>query len=268
MLGTDPLDSMPILDLRLRKAVRHGGARLVIASERPTALDGGADETARYAPGEAAAMLAALAAELGPGDGGDSPFAADAERLAGELRPGATVVIWGERLGRGADGAGALGSLLAIARSLEAGSPGAGLIEIPDGANGRGLREVGCLPGSGPGFAATDPGPGLDAIRDGLVGGELDAVLLVGVDPIRELPDGAGWRRGLNQARVISHRDVRERVGEARGRRPPRRGARRERGHRHPSGRSSAATAAGGPPPGPGEAAVAGAGRARRAARR
>ena len=52
LIGADPLNSMPILDLRLRKAVRHSGLRLVVASERPTALDGGAEETARYAPGD------------------------------------------------------------------------------------------------------------------------------------------------------------------------------------------------------------------------
>ena len=41
----------------------------MIASERPTALDGGAEETVRYAPGGAAAFLAALAAELESGIG-------------------------------------------------------------------------------------------------------------------------------------------------------------------------------------------------------
>ena len=42
VIGADPLHEMPILDLRIRKAVRRNGAKLVVASERPTALDGGA----------------------------------------------------------------------------------------------------------------------------------------------------------------------------------------------------------------------------------
>jgi hypothetical protein len=71
VIGTDPMHSMPILDLRLRKAVRHGGARLVVASERPTALDGGAEETLRYAPGGAGELLRALVGQLNGGsDGG------------------------------------------------------------------------------------------------------------------------------------------------------------------------------------------------------
>ncbi len=43
VLGTDPLHSSPILDLRIRKAIRRNGARLAVATERPTALDGGAE---------------------------------------------------------------------------------------------------------------------------------------------------------------------------------------------------------------------------------
>ena len=62
VFGTDPLHSMPILDLRIRKAVRRHDARLAVATDRPSALDGGAEETARYAPGFAAGFAAALAA--------------------------------------------------------------------------------------------------------------------------------------------------------------------------------------------------------------
>ena len=56
VIGTDPLHEMPILDLRIRKAVRRNGPAARVASERPTALDGGAEAAVRYAPGEAAAL--------------------------------------------------------------------------------------------------------------------------------------------------------------------------------------------------------------------
>jgi NADH-quinone oxidoreductase subunit G len=62
VIGADPLHEMPILDLRLRKAVRHLGVTLAIASERPTTLDGGADVVARFEPGGAAGFVAELAA--------------------------------------------------------------------------------------------------------------------------------------------------------------------------------------------------------------
>ncbi len=205
VLGVDPLHAMPILDLRIRKAVRHNNARLVVAADRPTALDGGAEETARYAPGDAAAFLAALGAELGPGQPLDGPHRADAERLAGELRPGKTVIVYGERVGRGAGGEIALTALLECARALEANAAGAGLIGVPDGANARGLREVGCLPDAGPGLGAPPAvGSDLDSIKQGLLDGELHALLLVHADPVRDLPDGPGWAEALRRTRVIS----------------------------------------------------------------
>jgi NADH-quinone oxidoreductase subunit G len=203
VLGVDPLHAMPILDLRIRKAVRHGRARLVVASERPTALDGGAEETARYAPGEADGFLAALAEELGDGSRPEGPYRADAERIAGVLRPGETVIVWDERLGRDAQGEAALASLRECAALLNVDEDGGGLIGVPAGANGRGLREVGCLPDAGPGFTDTSPGSGLDRIKEGLQSGELDALILVQADPIRDLPDGPGWAEALRQARTV-----------------------------------------------------------------
>ena len=203
LVGADPLNAMPILDLRLRKAVRHSDLRLVVASDRPTALDGGAEETARYAPGDEAAMLAALAAELGPDPAPESAHAADAERLAGELRPGKTLVIWGERLGRGPDGVAALASLLEIANHLDCSADGGGAFSVPEGANARGVREVGCQPGAGPGFRPADAGGSLEDVKQGLTDGSLDGVILVHADPVRDLPDGPGWAKALNNARTV-----------------------------------------------------------------
>jgi NADH-quinone oxidoreductase subunit G len=203
VLGVDPLHAMPIVDLRIRKAVRHGRARLVVASDRPTALDGGAEETARYGPGQAAEFLTALAAELGDGAPPESPHRADAERIAGELRPGETVIVWGERIGREAGGEAALAALRECAALLKSEEAGGGLIGVPDGANARGIREVGCLPDAGPGFARTSGGQGLEEIKAGLIDGSLDGLILVHSDPIRELPDGPGWAKALRNARFV-----------------------------------------------------------------
>jgi NADH-quinone oxidoreductase subunit G len=202
VIGTDPLHSMPILDLRLRKAVRHGATRLVVASERPTALDGGAEETARYAPGAAAAFLTALAAELSDGPATEGETGADAQRIGGELRPGKTVIVYGERIGRGPDGEAALAALLECVKALDAAADGAGVIGVPDGANARGLREVGCLSG-GPGFADGPAARSLSEIKEALTAGELDGVVLAHADPIRDLPDGAGWADALRKARTV-----------------------------------------------------------------
>ena len=200
VIGTDPMHSMPILDLRLRKVMRRTNTRVVIASERPTALDGGAEETVRYAPGGAAQFLDELAAELASDAGSGHE---DAERVAGELRPGSTVIVFGERIGHGPEGGLALDRLLACAKALRLSDDGAGLLEVPETANARGLREVGCLPAAGPGFSQVPVGGNAEEIKRGLIDGEIDALILWDVDPLRELPDPEGWKEALTAASFI-----------------------------------------------------------------
>ena len=213
VLGTDPLHSSPILDLRIRKAIRRNDARLALATERPTALDGGAETIARYAPGEAAHFVSELAAALGGTENIATPLA-DAIREAGsEENPAKVVVVWGERLAR--DGATAPLLDLATALGIE-GTDGSGLLEIPDTTNARGLREAGCLPDAGPGlgepsaaFARPDrakaqlDGKGTEEIRAALESGEIESVLLFGVDPLRDFPDTPAWESALTAAKHI-----------------------------------------------------------------
>ena len=213
VLDAELVDEAPILDLRVRKAVRRNGARLVVASARPSTLDANAAAALRFRPGAAEAALGALAAALGStrargasvdilarsagavpgfrpgapprrpaaGDGADPAGVAVAE-LAGVLRDaGDVVVIWGERLAGGERGGQAIQALLALADALNvAGRPESGLIEIPSGANGRGLREVGCLPNLGPGL--TDiAGHGMTS-AEALGADDLGSLLLVDSD--------------------------------------------------------------------------------------
>jgi NADH-quinone oxidoreductase subunit G len=204
VLGTDPLHEMPILDLRIRKAVRRAGASLAVASERPTALDGGATEAIRYAPGESARLIASIAAALrGDKASGDDPYAKQAAAVAETLREASDpVIVWGERLWRDP---GAVAALLEVAEALGiAERIGPGLLEIPSEANARGLREVGCLPGSGPGLSEAPAGRNAAAIRDGLAGDELSALLMVNANPVRTYPGSDTWRRALRGSFVVA----------------------------------------------------------------
>jgi NADH-quinone oxidoreductase subunit G len=64
VLGCEPLDDAPILDLRLRKGVRRRGVQLAVATARPSALDVSARQVLRFAPGGEAELLSALDAAL------------------------------------------------------------------------------------------------------------------------------------------------------------------------------------------------------------
>ncbi|MET0558911.1 MAG: NADH-quinone oxidoreductase subunit NuoG [Solirubrobacterales bacterium] len=203
VLGTDPLHSSPILDLRIRKAIRRNGAKLCVATERPTALDGGAEAIARYAPGEATHFLAELAAALGGTENVATPLAgAVREATAGgaDADPAKVVVIWGDRLARD----GATDALLDLASALNLTAlDGSGLLEIPDFANARGLREAGCLPDAGPGLSEVSVGKPTEEIRAALESGELTGLILFGVDPIRDFPDTPAWETALTAADFV-----------------------------------------------------------------
>jgi NADH-quinone oxidoreductase subunit G len=151
VLDCDPVTDAPILDLRVRKGVRRHHLELAHAT--------GAD-------------LDALAK------------AANALREAGDE----IVVLWGERFTDAPDGNERASALLDLARTLGlADVEGAGLLEIPARANGRGLREAGVLPNARAGLESPDA-QGLDArgIARALAGGELDAMYLLGADPLHD----------------------------------------------------------------------------------
>jgi NADH-quinone oxidoreductase subunit G len=194
VVGTDPLHSSPILDLRIRKAIRRNGARLAVATERPTALDGGAQAVTRYAPGNATLFLSELAACLRIANEGEASEVAEVLRDAKSV-----VILWGDRIAR--EGEGVMTALLDIASALNlAGSDGSGLLEIPDVTNARGLREAGCLPDASPGFSETATGKSTDEIRVALESGELKSLILFGADPLRDFPDTDAWATAIGAA--------------------------------------------------------------------
>jgi NADH-quinone oxidoreductase subunit G len=240
VLGTEPVDDAPILDLRIRKGVRRHGMRLAVATPRPSSLDPNAKLWLRYAPGAEHAFLAALEAALGAaGDVEALCAAADADPkavraladLLGADGRGDVVILWGERVG-----AAALPALLNVAARLRvAEREGAGLLEVPASANGRGLREAGFQPNAGPGYgelaalgadaaadagaagsaasgegaaAAGAPASGRSAheIAQAAADGQLAALYLLHADPVRDHADAPLWRRALARAStVIAH---------------------------------------------------------------
>ncbi len=198
VVGCDPLDDAPILDLRIRKGVRRRGVQLAVATSRPSALDANAQVVVRYDPGQEAAFLAGLADELA-----GSPSSS----LGRLLREGGqdVVIVWGERLA-----ADALPALLRIADVLGlAEHAGAGLLEIPTFANGRGLREAGVLPFAGPGYSEAAAGRGAAQIAAAAAAGDITALYLFETDPLRDQPDAELWNRALDKASlVVAHASV------------------------------------------------------------
>jgi NADH-quinone oxidoreductase subunit G len=230
VLDCDPVADMPIIDLRLRKGARHKGVTLAIASDAKAALDRKATQAVRFAPGMGALFAQALAAALGA-DGEVDGLAQSAGADPAEVRslarlladtgkddrggqdehaPAEVAIVWGERLTRGEQGAAGAKALLAIAERLGMSTAaGAGLLEVPSGANSRGLREAGVLPNARAGLqplADTDAGFDAQGIATALADGELTALYLLQCDPLTDGYDHERWREALERATsVIAH---------------------------------------------------------------
>ena len=150
VLDCDPIVDAPILDLRLRKGARRRGVKIARAG-RAELLDG--------------ARRSELLERLRSG-------APRRDGVVGED----IVVLWHERLSGGPDGEAAVRALLDLAATLKlADIAGAGLLEVPTHANGRGLREAGVLP--------DDEGHDSVGIAEAFATGELSCLYLLGVDP-------------------------------------------------------------------------------------
>ncbi len=273
LLGTDPIDDVASLDLRIRKGVRRNGVKLAVATSRPSALDANARLWLRYAPGAEHAFVAALAAAVTGADGIEALCEkADADpkavaALAQLLTEGGedVVIVWGQRIG-----AAPLPSLLNLAAALRVGErPGAGLIEVPVGGNGRGLREVGVQSNAGPGLQDAKAGKSAREIARAGCRRRPDYALPAARRPgprLRRSPAvgaRAGGRGGGRRARDAAER----RAARHRDRRLPGRVVRREGGHDRQPRRPRPASPSGDRPPRRGPRRVAGA-RRRRQARR
>ncbi|MFT4048276.1 MAG: NADH-quinone oxidoreductase subunit NuoG [Solirubrobacterales bacterium] len=208
VLGTELIDEMPVLDLRVRKAVNRNGAKLAVATTRPSALDDKADVVARFAPRTVDAFAQALLAALSGAELGDLPQRADADadqiRAIADLLSGAErpAILWGEKILYYDTAAPAMTVANIVDKLGVSGKDGAGHLQIPVQANGRGLREVGFLPNLGP--ALTEEGDGLSSeeIRDAL-GGDVNALVLMGADPVTDFPSGAEWDAKLGKAGTV-----------------------------------------------------------------
>ncbi len=201
LAGLDPEEESPIVFLRLRKAARKRGTKVYAVT--PMVTDGLRKMWATpllTPPGGEAALLTALASDGdfgAPSGGGPAP-----------------VILVGERL------AASPGALAAAVRLAEV--TGAKLGWVPRRAGDRGALDAGAfpslLPGGRPvadeaaraevaaawGVDALPDAPGMDtaAMLAAAGAGELDALLVAGVDPY-DLPDPAAALKALDDARFL-----------------------------------------------------------------
>jgi NADH-quinone oxidoreductase subunit G len=211
VVGLDTREELPILHLRIRKAARRG-ARVFVVHPRSTAIADVAEHILCPPGGEADVLE-----QLATAHGDDTPMGRAAAALD-EAR-GAAVVMAGPRL---SGSVGALSMAVSLAQSV-----GGRFVHVPRRAGDRGALRAGVHPTLLPGGRRVDDAaergeveavwgeglpaePGRDAggILEAAAARELDALYLVGVDPLTDFPDAALVRRALANVPFLVVQDL------------------------------------------------------------
>jgi NADH-quinone oxidoreductase subunit G len=172
-IGPDPKEALPVLFLRLRKAVLDRGAHLTVVSPRRISLDEFADRVIRPSDPELSVATAIAGASAQAGDG---PM----------------VVCWGPAA-PGRDESDTVRAVVELAREHQA-----KVLVCPPHAGSQGLLDMGVHPLMDAGYRdAPSEGKDTRAILEAAVAGEIDTLLLIGVDPVADFPDGGLAQRAL-----------------------------------------------------------------------
>jgi NADH-quinone oxidoreductase subunit G len=201
--GPDIKETLPVMYLRVRKAVRNG-ASLVVASPAGTGLDGIATHVVRYRAGSGSDVLRKLTA--GEGDYADAREVLDSGPVVGLV--GRSSLAEDPVL---------VEAVAAFARTL----PDAKLLTLLRRANVYGALDMGLAPTLLPGRVSTSDAERAQSLEDAwgalpmhtgrstmemfdaLSQNEMKALLLVGSDPVRDCPDPESASRALDAAEFV-----------------------------------------------------------------
>ncbi|GCE18808.1 NADH-quinone oxidoreductase subunit NuoG [Dictyobacter kobayashii] len=215
LVASDPYQRQPILNLRMKKALRNG-AKIFIINSAETELDRLAALTLRVPTGSEGIAVKAMLKHLlnnksvdlnGYEDmrsiiqredqvirAGEDSFGAKVttqlQSLAEELLTAKGAVILYDEMATLVSGnedlAADVQALAVLTKQLD--RPGAGVGPLFEDANSLGARDMGLLPDALPGYQPVDePGLSYDEI---LNNSQVKALLVMGANPARHLPEG------------------------------------------------------------------------------
>lgn len=175
LLAPDLKEELPVLYLRVRHAAEKRTARVVEVSPRVTGLSGQASWKVHVEPGKTAAALRALTSD---------------SKLATQLASGSVVVIVG-RMNLAESQESVIQALSEVLRL----APHATVLPVLRRANVRGAITAGLTP--------RNDGKSTAAILEAAAAGTIECLILLGSDPLADVPDADLARRGLSGARNI-----------------------------------------------------------------
>lgn len=197
VFGTNLAADQPMSYLRTRKAWFRNGARVVVAHHEASEAESFAHVVLRYRPGTAGELAAGLAHLL-------APELAEATRVATPEWTEAQTGVPADRLREAAEALrgtefaaitthGLLDETNGVTAyqtlALLASHAGGKFNGLVNHANEQGGREMGFAPDLGPGGEAVTAGMNTAEILNAAAKGEIDTLILVGCDPIRDFHD-------------------------------------------------------------------------------
>ncbi len=215
LIGSDPAEELPILDLRIKKAVTRRGVKLAILNDQKTALDKFAELSLTYNVGADGAALSALAnglAEGGAGDESVTGIAADQMKLMVErVRSGKKVCVIYNPASLTGNSIHMLKHLLTVIGKIP--DIECGAIPAAPSTNAVGAMDMGILPDFNPGGVHVDEADnGLSAMEmiEKAESGELKALLIYRSNPIIDFPGGKRVEEALKNLRLLVVQDMME----------------------------------------------------------
>jgi NADH-quinone oxidoreductase subunit G len=191
MFGALTPEQAPILDLRLRRAVARGHAKLLYVGPYQPELPVEA-RYVEYPPNEIADLLNDLADVVHHGK--EETGAGFVAEIAQELASCEKIIA----IHHGCDPR-AAEALERLMETLHRYDHPVGILVVGATGNARGAEAAGCVPNFGPGYVAVSGAPGMttNQMLAAAADGKLDALLIVGANPALTFSDGDLVRRAL-----------------------------------------------------------------------
>jgi NADH-quinone oxidoreductase subunit G len=221
VFGSDLIEEQPMIYLRLRKAWRHYGVKVMIAYPLENAVEDFAEIGLRYPAGGELAFVRELLAHIDSRSDGASSTLTEAARLLTQS-PG-VVLLAGEKVWNHPEAQALLHALVELTQRL----PEARFSLMLPEANSQGALDMGVLPDLLPGYVVVDddaararfesaygvplpaqPGLSTDAIFEACLQGTVQLLYLAGADPAAGHYDPALAARALRACEFVVVQDA------------------------------------------------------------
>jgi len=206
LIASDPSEELPILDLRIKKAVSQRGVKLVTLNDQKTELDRFADLSLRYNIGTGQAVVSAIADMLANKSSQQKASLKDIAGIADDQIKAIVEALNSNKkicviYNPAAINSLGVKNLLSVIGKMP--EVNCGAIPAASGTNAVGAMDMGALPGFGPGGEKVEAGlSALEMIKKA-ASGELKALIVHRSNPVIDFPESSLVKKALENLDLL-----------------------------------------------------------------